>query len=93
VVAFLIGKSVEAQPAVRMVELFHRGLVASHIRSAQPGRFTTPREHRPQAPRRHRTQSCASHETRLRGWRNHPPGSMIAMASEVAPRNPAEVVT
>lgn len=59
----LIGKSVDARLTVRMVELFCRGkLVASHIRSPQPGRFTTVDEHRPP---KHRAVIELNHE-RLR---------------------------
>ncbi len=59
----LIGKSVDARLTVRMVELFCRGrLVASHIRSPQPGRFTTLDEHRPP---KHRAVIELNHE-RLR---------------------------
>ncbi|MDP3244093.1 MAG: IS21 family transposase [bacterium] len=59
----LIGKSVDARLTVRMVELFCRGrLVASHIRGAQPGRFTTLDEHRPP---KHRAVIELNHE-RLR---------------------------
>lgn len=48
----LIGKKVEARLTTRMIELFYRGrLVASHIRSLQPGRFTTLSAHRP--PKHH----------------------------------------
>jgi transposase len=59
----LIGKSVDARLTTRMVELFCRGkLVASHIRSPQPGRFTTLDEHRPP---KHRAVIELNHE-RLR---------------------------
>jgi transposase len=48
----LIGKKVEVRLTTRMIELFYRGrLVASHIQSPQPGRFTTLNAHRP--PKHH----------------------------------------
>lgn len=59
----LIGKGVEARLTLRTVELFYRGvLVASHIKCAHPGHFTTAEGHRPP---KHRAVIELNHE-RLR---------------------------
>ncbi len=46
----LVGVELEARVTARVVECFHKGRrVASHVRSSEPGRHTTVREHMPQA--------------------------------------------
>ena len=46
----LVHQTVEARLTATTVEIFHHGQrVASHVRSAQPGRFTTVPEHRPKS--------------------------------------------
>lgn len=72
----LVGKSVEARTTVRMVELFHDGVrVASHPKSALPGRSTVP-EHMP-----------VSH----RAWAGRTPESLVAWAQGVGPATLAVV--
>lgn len=51
----LIHQRLEVRSTDRTVELFHEGKrVAAHVRSFQPGLFTTLEEHRPKAHQRHR---------------------------------------
>lgn len=72
----LVGKSVEARTTVRVVELFQDGVrVASHPRSALPGRSTVP-EHMPD-----------SH----RAWADRTPESLMAWAQAVGPETLAVV--
>jgi transposase len=50
----LVGQYVEARATQRVVEVLHRGQrVASHVRSAHKGKFTTVTEHLPAAHRAH----------------------------------------
>ena len=50
----LIHQLLEVRLSARTVELFHHGQrVAAHVRSPQPGEFTTQAEHRPKAHQRH----------------------------------------
>ena len=59
----LIGKTLDARLSARMVELFYRGkLVANHVKSSQPGSYTTLDAHRPP---KHRAVIELNHE-RLR---------------------------
>jgi len=50
----LVGQSVEVRATARVVEVLHRGQrVASHVRSAHKGKFTTVTEHLPAAHQAH----------------------------------------
>jgi transposase len=61
----LVKREVEVRFSAATVELFHQGKrVASHRRSAHPGRHTTLAEHMPQAHR----QYAISRPQRLIGW-------------------------
>lgn len=50
----LIGRQLEVRLTAHTVELFEQGKrVAAHLRSQEPGRFTTLEEHRPKSHRRY----------------------------------------
>jgi len=50
----LIHRRLDVRLTQQMVELFHNGQrVAAHVRSHQPGRFTTLHEHRPKSHQKH----------------------------------------
>lgn len=50
----LIHQQLEARSTAHTVELFHQGRrVAAHVRSYQPGKFTTLEEHRPKSHQRY----------------------------------------
>ena len=50
----LIHQTLEVRLSEQAVELFHNGKrVAAHLRSHQPGRFTTLEEHRPKSHQKH----------------------------------------
>ena len=50
----LVGELVEVRITARMIECLHHGKrVASHVRSALPGRHTTQAEHMPKSHRAH----------------------------------------
>jgi transposase len=67
----LVHKQVDVRLTEKTVELFHNGQrVAAHVRSHQPGRFTTLDEHRPK-----------SHQKHLQ-WT---PGRMIEWAGNIGP--------
>lgn len=87
----LLRKEVDVRLTARGVELFHRGQrVASHVRSFQPGRFTTVRAHLPEA---HRRMGEWSPE-RLRRWAaTFGPHTETFIASVIASRpHPAQAL-
>ena len=85
----LVHQPVDIRSTATTVEIFRRGVrVASHLRSAEPGKATTSAEHRPKAHQKYldRTPSRLIEEARLTG----PTTASLVEAILAAKRHPEQ---
>lgn len=85
----LVHQPVDIRSTATTVEIFRRGVrVASHLRSAEPGKATTLTEHRPKAHQKYfdRTPSRLIEEARLTG----PTTASLVEAILAARRHPEQ---